>query len=103
MFFLLFLIFATIVSLIFSVLAFSGKDIILDDAYIKASEEERKTMDKKAYRIQAAIVFLFLAAISACNALRAILHEPMLTYIAGGIAIIGIIYAIISHYKIKKK
>ena len=52
MFGLIFLIFLTVVSLIFSVLAFSGKDIILDDTYIKASEEERNTMNKKAYRIE---------------------------------------------------
>lgn len=37
---LIFLIFLTIASLIFSVFAFSGKDIILDDSYKKASEEE---------------------------------------------------------------
>ena len=103
MFGLIFLIFLTITSLIFAILAFSGKDIILDDAYIKASEEERNTMDKKAYRIQAAVVFLFIAVISACNALRAIMHMPLFTYLAGAFGIIGIIYAIVSHYKIKKK
>ena len=34
-------------------------------------------MNKKAYRIQGAIVFLFIAVISACNALRAITHIPL--------------------------
>ncbi len=100
---LVFLIFLTVTSLVFSILAFLGKDIMLDDAYLKASEEERNTMDKKAYRIQAAVVFLFIAIISACNALRAILHMPLFTYLAGALGIVGIIYAIISHYKIKKK
>ena len=89
--------------MIFSVLAFQGKDIILDDTYIKASEEERSTMNKKAYRIQGAIIFLFISAISACNALRAITHIPLFTYLAGALGIVGIIYAIVSHYKIKKK
>ena len=100
---LIFLIFLTVVSLVFSILAFLGKDIILDDAYIKASEEERKNMNKKAYRMQSAIIFLFLAVISACNALRAILNMPLFTYLAGVFGIVGIIYAIVSHYKIKKK
>ena len=103
MFGLIFLIFLTVVSLIFSVLAFQGKDIILDDTYIKASKEERNTMNKKAYRIQGAIVFLFIAVISACNALRAITHIPLFTYLAVAFAIIGIVYGIVSHYKIKKK
>lgn len=103
MFGLIFLIFLTVVSLIFSVLAFQGKDIILDDTYIKASEEERSTMNKKAYRIQGAIIFLFISAISACNALRAITHIPLFTYLAATFGIIGIVYAIVSHYKIKKK
>ena len=98
---LVFLIFLTVTSMIFSILAFLGKDIILDDAYLKASEEERNTMNKKAYRIQGAIVFLFIAVISACNALRAILHLPLFTYLAAAFGIIGIVYAIVSHYKIK--
>ena len=103
MFGLVFLIFLTVTSLIFAILAFSGKDIILDDTYIKASKEERNTMNKKAYRIQGAIVFLFIAVISACNALRAITHIPLFTYLAAAFAIIGIVYGIVSHYKIKKK
>ena len=100
---LVFLVFLTVTSLVFSILAFSGKDIILDDAYLKASEEEKAAMDKNAYRIQAAVVFLFIAVISACNALRAIMHMPLFTYLAGALGIVGIIYAIVSHYKIKKK
>ena len=95
--------FLTVTSLVFSILAFSGKDIILDDTYLKASEEEKAAMDKKAYRIQSAVIFLFIAVISACNALRAILHSPLFTYLAGAFGIVGIIYAVISHYKIKKK
>jgi len=101
-FHLIVLVFLTIGSLIFSILGFIGKDIILDDAYIKASKEEREKMDKKAYRLQGAIIFLFLFAITLCNLLRAILHLAWFTYVAFAIAAIGIVYAIISHYKIKK-
>ena len=52
------LVFVAVMSLIISLLGFMGKDIILDDAYIKASEDEREKMDKKAYRLQGAIIFL---------------------------------------------
>ncbi len=100
---LVFLILITITSLIFSIMGFAGKDIILDDAYIKASEAEREKMDKNAYRLQGSIVFLFIFIITLFNLLRELLHIEWLTYVAAGIGIIGIIYAIVSHYKIKKK
>ena len=103
MFGLVFLIFLTVTSLVLAILAFLGKDIILDDAYIKASEQERKAMNKKAYRVQGAIIFLFIAIVSAFNALRAIIHIPLFTYLAASFGVIGIVYAIVSHYKIKKK
>lgn len=99
----LFLAFLTITSLVFSLQAFAGKDVILDDAYLKASEEERKGMDRKAYRLQAAIIFLFLAAISLCNLLRAVLHMAVFTYLAAAFAVAGILYAIVSHYALRKK
>jgi len=92
-----------VISLIFSILGFAGKNIILDDAYIKASKEERENMDKNAYRLQGAIIFLFIFAATLCNLLRALTHTPLFTYIAFGIGAIGIIYAIVSHYSIKKK
>ena len=97
------LVFLAVISLIFSILGFAGKDIILDDAYIKSSKEEREDMDKNAYRLQGAIIFLFIFVATLCNLLRALTHTPIFTYIAFGICAIGIIYAIVSHYSIKKK
>ena len=97
------LVFMTVVSLIFSLLGFMGKDVILDDAYIRASKEEREKMDKKAYRFQGSIIFFFLFVVTLCNLLRAVLHVAWFTYIAFVVAVIGIAYAIISHYKLKKK
>ena len=58
-FYLIGLIFIAVVSLIFSVLGFMGKDMILDDAYIKASKEEREKMNKTAYRLQGGDYFPF--------------------------------------------
>lgn len=97
------LLFVTVASLVFSLLGFAGKNIILDDAYLKASKEERETMDKNAYRIQGAIIFLFIFAVTLCNLLRAVLHLPWLTYAAAAIGVVGIVYTVISHYSIKKK
>ena len=97
------LIVMAVATLIFSVLGFMGKDIILDDAYIKASKEEREKMDKKAYRLQGSIIFLCLFLNSLCNILRAVLHMAVFTYAGIVIGGIGIAYVIISHYKLKKK
>lgn len=96
------LIVMAIVSLTLSILGFMGKDMILDDTYIKASKEEREKMDKKAYRLQGAIIFLFLFFITMCNILRVVLQMASFTYAVFVIAAIGIAYAIISHYKLKK-
>ena len=96
------LVFLAAVSLLFSILAFAGRDIIIDDEYIKASKEERERMDKKAYRFQAAIIFLFIFVITLFNFLRAVLHEAMFTYIAFAVTAVGAVYAIVSHNKIKK-
>lgn len=92
-----------VVSFVLAIFAFSGKDIILDDAYIKASEEERKSMNKQAYRLQAGIIFLFIVAMSLCNAIRLITQISLFGYLAGAIMLIGIVYAIVSHYQSKKK
>lgn len=97
------LIFITVVSLIVSILAFSGKDIIIDDTYIKATMEEREQMDKKTYRLQSAIVFLFIFLMTLCNLIRVLTHIAWFSYAAIAICVIGIGYAIISHYAIKKK
>ena len=102
-FYLIGLVLIAVTSLVLSVLGFTGKDIILDDEYIKASKEEREKMDKHAYRLQGAIIFLFIFATTLCNLLRALTHTPLFTYIAFGIGAIGIIYALVSHYSIKEK
>lgn len=101
-FYLISLIVMAVVSLIFSVLGFMGKDMILDDAYIKASKEEREKMDKKAYRLQGAIISLFIFALTLCGIMRAVLHIAWFTPVGLAIGAVGIVYAIVSHYSIKK-
>ena len=96
------LVFITVGSLAFSILAFMGKEIILDDTYLKASKEARETMDKKAYCVQAGIIFGFLFVVSLCNVLRFILHIKWLTYVSLLFVVVGVIYTIASHHKLKK-
>lgn len=95
--------FMTVTALVFGILALKGKDMILDNEYIKASKEKRETMDKKAYRTQGAIICFFLAAISLFNLLRALTSIDAFTYVAAAVGAVGAIYAIVSHYSLKKK
>ncbi len=97
------LVFIIVVSFVLSLLAFFGKNIILDDVYIKASKEERDTMDKKAYRLQSAIIFLLIGIMTLCNVLRGLTDVVWFTYLALIIAVGAVVYAIVSHYTIKNK
>ena len=94
-------VFISLMSFVFSLQAFMGKDIILDPRYTKASEEEREKMDKKAYRLQSAVIFLCVGAATLCNALRAITQLPLFTYLALAALIIGAVYAVVSHRAMK--
>lgn len=69
-FILIALVFLAVISLIFSIPGFAGKGVILDDVYIKATREEREDMDKNAYCLQSAIIFLFIFSVTLCNLLR---------------------------------
>ena len=94
------LIFATIVSFIFSILAFSGKDMFLSSAYTNATEEEREKLNKKALRKQSAIFFLLLAITTLSNALG-FLVNPLFRYIHIVMLIVTIAYYVVSNKKIK--
>jgi len=84
-------------------MGFMGKNIILDDAYIKASKEEREKMDKRAYHLQGAIFFLFVFVATGCNLLRYLTGTPLFSYIGMVALLIAVVYFIISHYAIKKR
>ena len=90
-------------SFILSLLDFIKKGIILDDNYVFASKEARERMDKKAYYLQSAIVFLLLGVMFLFHTLRLLLDIVWFTYAAFVIAFVAIVYVIVSHYAIKKK
>lgn len=97
------LIFVAVVSFLYSMLALCGKDIILNNTYIRANEEERKKMDKKAYRLQSAIIFLLISILSLINALRFLLDLKWITYASLIILVVLIAFYFISSKKIKNK
>lgn len=89
-----------VISLVFSILAFLGKDLILSSTYTNATEEEREKMNKKALRNQSAIFFLLLAITTLSNALG-FLVNPLFRYIHIAMLIATIVYYVVSNKKIK--
>ena len=88
---------------IFSYLQFQEKGFLFNNAYIYASKQERETMDKKPHYKQSAIVFVFIGIIFLLNAIDTIFQSGWLTFFVIGIAVIAIIYAIVSSVIIEKR
>ena len=92
-----------IVCYVFSYLQFNEKGFLFNNAYIYASKEERKVMDKKPHYKQSGIVFLMIGIIFLINAVETILETGWLLYLVIVIAIIAIVYAIISSVAIERR
>ena len=88
---------------IFSYLQFNEKGFLFNNAYIYASKQERETMNKAPHYRQSGIVFLLLGIIFAINAIDVILQTEWLFYIVIAIAIVTIVYAIVSSVAIERK
>ena len=88
---------------IFSYLQFQEKGFLFNNAYIYASKQERETMDKKPHYKQSGIVFIFIGIIVLINAIDTILQTGWLNFFVIGIAVIAIVYAIVSSLIIEKR
>lgn len=89
----------SVVCAVISVLQFCEKGFLFNNAYIYASERERKTMDKGPYYRQSGIVFAFLAAIFLCIALECALETGWLWWVEGALLIAMLIYVVVSSVK----
>ena len=92
----------TITAYTLSLLGFLGKGIIIDDNYVFSSKEKRQRMNKTAYQLQSAMVFLGIGTMFLLYLLRLLTDIVLLYYVAIIIGSITMVYAIISHYIIKK-
>jgi len=88
---------------IFSYLQFQEKGFLFNNAYIYASKQERETMDKKPHYKQSGIVFVFIGIIFLINAIDTILQTGWLIFFVIGVAIVAILYAIVSSVIIEKR
>lgn len=90
------------VCFIFSCLQFNEKGFLFNNAYIYASKQERKNMDKKPYYKQSGIVFGLIGIIFLLNAIDIILQTGGLFYCVIGVETVAIVYAIVSSVVIAK-
>ena len=91
-----------IICFVISYLQFNEKGFLFNNAYIYASKQERETLDKKMHYKQSGIVFVLIGIIFLINAIEMILQTGWLFYLVIGIAIVAIVYAIVSSVMIEK-
>ena len=98
-------VFTISVSVIFFVLSlcqFKEKGHPLNNAYLFASENEKKTMDMSPHFRQSAIVFLMLGLLFMFLALDLILDMAIMSWLAIAVGVITVVYAVCSSVKIRK-
>ena len=92
-----------IIAFVIAILQFVEKGFLFNNAYLWASKEERKRMDKKPYYKQSGVIFLLIGILFSLNALDALLKKDWIFPVVIVIAIGTIIYAIVSSVVIEKK
>lgn len=88
---------------ILSFRSFKERGFLLNNAYIFATEEERKTMDKKPHYRQSAIVFCLMSIVFIIIGLSIALHNYKIELLEIPLIAGTIIYAVVSSVTINKK
>ena len=92
-----------VVCLVISYLQFNERGFLFNNAYIYASKQERENMNKKPHYKQSGIVFLMIGIAFFINTVEMILETGWLLYLVIVVAIITIIYSIISAVIIERR
>ena len=79
------------------------KGFLFNNAYIWASKEERKKMDKSPYYRQSAIVFCLLSATFLVMGISIVLQNSKIQLLEIPLMIGALIYAIVSSVRIEKR
>lgn len=76
--------------------SFMERGFLLNNAYIYATKEERKTMNKKKYYRQSAVVFCLLSIAFVMIGLSVLLRNSSIGLLVIPLAVAAIIYAVVS-------
>ena len=85
-----------VINFILSIRSFMEKGFLFNNAYLYASKQQRKSMDKKLHYRQSAVTFLLIGLFSALNGFGVIFNVNWLHYISIIVILIAAIYAIVS-------
>ena len=88
---------------IISILQFKEKGFLFNNAYIYASEEERKKLNKKPYYRQSSIVFMLLSLTFIVIGLQTVTKNSILLFMEICLIVASIVYAVVSTVKIEKE
>ena len=86
-----------------SVRSFMQKGFLFNNAYIYATKEERENMNKRPYYRQTAITFLLIGIIFLLLGINIFLKISWLSYVTIMLAVVTLIYSIVSTVKIERK
>ena len=93
----------SLIAFVISILSFMQKGFMFNNAYIYATKEERKKMNKKPYYRQTAITFLLIGIIFLLLGINIFLKISWLSYVSIILAVVTLIYSIVSTVKIERK
>ena len=82
--------------------SFMERGFLLNNAYIYATKEERKTMDKKPYYRQSAVAFCLLSVIFVIIGLSVLFQNDTIMLLVIPFAVAVVLYAVVSsvlHHK----
>lgn len=86
--------------LLLSVMSFLEKGVLINNAWLWASKEEKARMDKRPYYRQSAVIFLILTGVFASLGVHFITNAGIFMYISIALAVTAICYVIASSVKI---
>ena len=89
-------------SFVMSIRSFMEKGFLFNNTYIYASKKEREVMDKKTHYHQSGVVFLLIGFIFLLNGFDVIFKTDWIVYVIMAIAVITLIFTIVSSVLIEK-
>ena len=89
--------------LLLGIRSFMERGFLLNNAYIYATKEERKTMDKKPYYRQSAVAFCLLSAMFVIIGLSVLFQNDTIMLLVIPFAVAVVLYAVVSTVLLHKR
>lgn len=90
-------------SFVLAYFQYKEKGVLINNAYIYATKDERRKMNKKPHYRQSAIVFAFIGVIFLLNAIEMLIRSGWVFGVSIALMIILVVYAIVSAIVIERR